>query len=240
MDGLDLILECTGDERVLSDIISRKRPKVGVLDRQASMRLIEMAKGYATNPLASTLLEASPDGVLVIDRKFRIIDCNQSSQISGSENKDHIIGKHCYEVMYRNRIESVPVFINDDLCCSAQLCKQVSLARTVYEIRGPNDALQFRQVTGYPIHDRHGEIVQFVLTLRDITMELGEKIEERTKALKKDFARLAQEDRLSSLGRLVASVCHEINNPITSIVTFNKLVRSILQSKHLADGDLRR
>ena len=42
---------------------------------------------------------------------------------------------------------------------------------------------------------------------------------------------MAQEDRLSSLGRLVASVCHEINNPITSIVTFNKLVRNILQSK---------
>ena len=46
MDGLDLILECTGDERILSDIISRKGPNVGVLDRQASMRLIEMAKGY--------------------------------------------------------------------------------------------------------------------------------------------------------------------------------------------------
>src|SRR5208283_630760 len=88
IDGLDLILECTGDQGILSDIISRKRPNVGVLDRQASMRLIEMAKGYATNPLASILLEASPDGVLVIDRKLRIIDCNQSSQITGSANKD--------------------------------------------------------------------------------------------------------------------------------------------------------
>jgi signal transduction histidine kinase len=94
-----------------------------------------------------------------------------------------------------------------------------------------NNNLQFRQATAYPIFDRRGEVSQFVLTIRDITKDLGKKIEERTRALKKDFARLAQEDRLSSLGRLVASVCHEINNPITSIVTFNRLVQSILQSK---------
>ena len=228
VDGLDLILECTGDQGILSDIISRKRPNVGVLDRQASMRLIEMAKGYANNPLASILLEASPDGVLVINRKFRIIDCNQSPQITGSANKDNVIGKHCYEVLYR---KSSPCEFPSTICVASEALKTSKPARAVYEIHGLNNTLQLRQVTAYPILDRHGEISQFVLTLRDITKELGKKIEERTRALKKDFARLAQEDRLSSLGRLVASVCHEINNPITSIVTFNKLVRNILQSK---------
>jgi signal transduction histidine kinase len=88
---------------------------------------------------------------------------------------------------------------------------------------------QMRQVTAYPILDRSGEITQFVLTIRDMTKDLSEKIEARTQALKKDLARLAQEDRLNSLGRLVASVCHEINNPITSIVTFTKLVQKILE-----------
>ena len=104
-------------------------------------------------------------------------------------------------------------------------------ARAIYEICELNNSSQFRQVTAYPIVGRHGEITQFVLTIRDMTQDLGKKIEERTRELKKDFARLAQEDRLNSLGRLVASVCHEINNPITSIVTFNRLVQSILQSK---------
>ena len=237
VDGLDLILECTGDERILSDIISRKGSNVGVLDRQASMRLIEMAKGFAANPLASTLLEASPDGVLVINRKFRIIDCNQSSQITGSANKDNIVGKHCYEVLYR---KSNPCRFQSTICVASEALKTSKPARAVYEIHGQNNTLQLRQVTAYPILDRHGEIAQFVLTIRDITKELGKKIEERTRALKKDFARLAQEDRLSSLGRLVASVCHEINNPITSIVTFNKLVRNILQSKalDLPDADM--
>lgn len=227
-EGLDMILECTGDERILSEIIALRPPTAGVLDLQASMRLIEMAKGYAANPLAATLLEASPDGVLVIDRKFIILDCNQSAQIPCSDNKDDIIGKHCYEVLYRM---SGPCDCHSKICVAREALATSKPARMIYEAHGPNNTSQFRQVTAYPIRNRRGQISQFVLTLRDITQELDKKVEERTRALKKDFARLAQEDRLSSLGRLVASVCHEINNPITSIVTFNKLIQSILQSK---------
>jgi len=228
IESLDLILECTGDERILSDFIRQKRPSVGLLDRQASMRLIEMAKGYAENPLAAALLEASPDGVLVINRKFVITDCNQSLQITGSANKDVIIGKHCFEVLFR---ALSPCKFPSAFCVAQEALRTGKPARAIYELNDVNNVLQFRQATAYPIFDRRGDVSQFVLTIRDITKDLGKKIEERTRALKKDFARLAQEDRLSSLGRLVASVCHEINNPITSIVTFNRLVQSILQSK---------
>lgn len=228
VEHLDMVLECTGDEQILSDIIMRKPPSVGVLDRQASMRMIEMAMGFAANPLASTLLKASPDGVLVIDRNFRIMDCNRSPQIRGSANKDDVIGKHCFEVLYN---KTSPCEFPSEVCSAREALRTGKSARAIYEIRRPNNTSQFRQVTAYPITDRRGQIFQVVLTLRDVTRDLGEKIEERTRALKKDFARLAQEDRLSSLGRLVASVCHEINNPITSIVTFNRLIHSILQSK---------
>ncbi len=230
VESLDLIFECTGDERILHDIMERKPPSVGVLDWQASLRMFEMAKGYAANPLASTLLKASPDTVLVIDRQFQIMDCNRSPQVrgSGSVNKDDIIGKHCFEVLYRR---TSPCQFPATVCSAREAMQTGKPARTIYELRGTDNSSQFRQVTAYPIADRHRIVSQVVLTLRDITRDLGEKIEERTKALKKDFARLAQEDRLTSLGRLVASVCHEINNPITSIVTFNKLVRNILESK---------
>jgi signal transduction histidine kinase len=230
VESLDLIFECTGDERVLHDIMERKQPDTGVMDFQASLRMFEMAKGYAANPLASTLLRASPDTVLVIDRNFQIMDCNRSPQVrgSGSVNKEDIIGKHCFELLYRR---SSPCQYPSTVCSAREAMQTGKPARTIYELRGTDNSSQFRQVTAYPITDRHGVVTQVVLTLRDITRDLGEKIEERTKAIKKDFARLAQEDRLTSLGRLVASVCHEINNPITSIVTFNKLVRSILESK---------
>jgi signal transduction histidine kinase len=72
-----------------------------------------------------------------------------------------------------------------------------------------------------------------VITVRDITKALADSIEQRTQIIKNDLARFAQEDRLASLGRLVASVCHEINNPITSIVTFNKLILSYLRENKM-------
>ena len=50
------------------------------------------------------------------------------------------------------------------------------------------------------------------------------------------MTRFVQDDRLASLGRLVASVCHEINNPITSIVTFNKLILSYIRENRI-DGE---
>jgi signal transduction histidine kinase len=227
VEGLDLILECTGEASILSDIERHKTATVGVLDRQASMRLIELAKMYSTNPLASALLEASPDGVLVIDRKFLILDCNQSSEIPGGTNKDAVVGKHCFEVI-ANR--SSPCESPPGGCVANEALRTGKPARKVYETRDQVDALQFRQITAYPILGRRGDISQFVLTIRDITKDVDKKIEECTKTVKEDFARLAQEDRLSSLGRLVASVCHEINNPIASIVTFNKVIRSILKS----------
>jgi signal transduction histidine kinase len=88
-------------------------------------------------------------------------------------------------------------------------------------------------VTAYPIFNQLNEIVQLVITVRDISKALADKIEQRTQIIKDDLARFAQEDRLSSLGRLVASVCHEINNPITSIVTFNKLILSYLRESKM-------
>jgi two-component system, NtrC family, sensor kinase len=77
-----------------------------------------------------------------------------------------------------------------------------------------------------------------VLAIRDMTKDLSERIERRTQTIKRDLARAAQEDRLTSLGRLVASVCHEINNPITSIVTFTKLVLSIIRKGNLPSEEI--
>jgi signal transduction histidine kinase len=107
----------------------------------------------------------------------------------------------------------------------------------MHETSGFDGEPQISQVTAYPIFNQLNEIVQLVITVRDITKVLADSIEQHTRVIKDDLSRFAQEDRLASLGRLVASVCHEINNPITSIVTFNKLILSYLrENKMPAEG----
>jgi signal transduction histidine kinase len=106
-------------------------------------------------------------------------------------------------------------------------------ARAVHEITTDDGEVRTCHVSSYPLINQLGEIVQFVEVIRDITQELSERVERRTRDIKNDLSRVVQEDRLASLGRLVASVCHEINNPIASIVTFNKLILSYLRDDTL-------
>jgi PAS domain S-box-containing protein len=245
MEHLDFILELTGEQQILSDLVKHKQPTVGILDRQASMLLLDIATLYErvadkateinlATSFASALLEASPDGVMVIDRNFRIINCNDSPLITGDKGREFVLGKSCFEVIHDSLKHCDCI---GRVCPAQETLKTRQPSRVMHETSGFDGEPQISQVTAYPIFNQLNEIVQLVITVRDITKVLADSIAQHTRVIKDDLSRFAQEDRLASLGRLVASVCHEINNPITSIVTFNKLILSYLrENKMPAEG----
>lgn len=64
---------------------------------------------------------------------------------------------------------------------------------------------------------------------------LEEQVRQRTAALENAQARMVQAEKLSSLGRLSASIAHEINNPLTGILTFAKLIIHTLEQQGADD-----
>ncbi|MEN8148690.1 MAG: ATP-binding protein [Planctomycetota bacterium] len=65
----------------------------------------------------------------------------------------------------------------------------------------------------------------------DFTAHLEDMVEERTEQLEVTQRRLVQSDRLASLGRLAASVAHEINNPIGSVLNFSALMQRLMTAE---------
>ncbi|OQA85688.1 MAG: Sporulation kinase E [bacterium ADurb.Bin236] len=67
--------------------------------------------------------------------------------------------------------------------------------------------------------------------LNRMNVELEHKVEERTIELKKTQESVMQSEKLASLGLMAAAIAHEINNPLTAVLTYSALL-----AKQAPDG----
>ena len=76
--------------------------------------------------------------------------------------------------------------------------------------------------------------------LEDWGRTLEQKVEEATVELHKAQAETARSEKLASVGLLAAGIAHELNNPLTGVLTFSYLVRKNLpdDSRDAEDLDL--
>jgi two-component system, NtrC family, sensor kinase len=79
-------------------------------------------------------------------------------------------------------------------------------------------------------NDMIGSLRRTEDALHQLMEGLEHQVQERTADLRKAQAVLVQTEKLSSLGRLSASIAHEINNPLAGILTFAKLVIRTLEA----------
>jgi signal transduction histidine kinase len=72
----------------------------------------------------------------------------------------------------------------------------------------------------------------------EITRRLEQMVEERTRQLKETHEKLIHKDKMASLGKLSASVVHEINNPIAGILNLILLIKRIIQENPVGEKDM--
>jgi len=79
------------------------------------------------------------------------------------------------------------------------------------------------------LDDAYKEIKNWSETLND-------KVSEKTDELKNIYEQVNQIEKLASLGKLSATVAHELNNPLAGILTYSKLITKKLQATQ-KDGE---
>ena len=89
---------------------------------------------------------------------------------------------------------------------------------------------EFGHVAGSFNHMRQA-LKKSIHDLHDLVQTLESKVTQRTQELRVAEAEVAQSEKLASVGLLASGIAHELNNPLTGVLTFTPLLR-----KKLPDG----
>lgn len=166
--------------------------------------------------------------IVVLNPDFTIVEANLPYLEAVSKGRAEVIGAHCYELTHGL---SAPCSISQpELGCPLiETLRTGKSAHVIHEHLFPDGRAVYCNMVTYPLKNSSGQVTRIIEMWRDITRELSDRVENRVKSLKADLQKLVQEDRMISLGKLVASSVHEINNPIQGLLTFSRLMENTLQ-----------
>lgn len=173
------------------------------------------------------LLQQANERIVFLKPDFTILGANEPYLLAANRSRDEVTGAFCFEVTHGL---SEPCAKSDPAlgCPLVETLRTAQSAHVTHEHAGDDGQTRYCDIVTYPIKDRAGKIVCVIEVLRDLTRELSSRLEARVTALKSDLAKVIQEDRMISLGKLVASSVHEINNPIQGLLIFAHLMQDAL------------
>ncbi len=241
IDQIDSVLELTGQQDVLLEI-NRLRPKgVGVVEFKANrivrnfmdmmsqrVKSIEQ-KLIAEKTFSNLLIQQSATAIVFINTDFTIAYANDAYFNAVKKTRDEVIGAHCYEISHGIKTPCSSAF-------PGVKCPMLDTLRTgkdvhvIHDHPGPDGQRVYCDLTTYPIKNGAGDVIQVIEFWRDVTDEFSVRWNKKTKEFESNIQKMIQEDRMISLGKLAASVAHEINNPIQGLLTFSDHMLDVLSA----------
>jgi signal transduction histidine kinase len=153
---------------------------------------------------SETMLNKVFDGILdpllLINTHMAVMMMNRAAMdyFRVADLKD-VLGKRCYQEL----------MVEPDGCHDCSISSAISGGRYVsYERQGLMDSDRTEKIVAYPIMNESGDVASVIVRISDITEK---KIFER---------QLIQREKMASLGAMVSSMAHEINNP-NNFISFN-------------------
>jgi two-component system, NtrC family, sensor kinase len=223
LDASDFITKPVNDD-ALQLALKRARERYTSRKQLADYTgLLEKEKAETSQQLVKTitfqrnLIESSMDGILACDRSGLVVTFNRSMESISGYGREDVIGRMPLVRLFPEGEEGriLSALEGDGYGGKGRL--------TLYEttLLGAAGRSIPVQVSAAVLFDRGQEdgLVCFVRDLREIR-----KLEREIA----DQARILHQDKMMSLGRLAASVVHEINNPLSGILNYIRLMIRIV------------
>jgi PAS domain S-box-containing protein len=165
----------------------------------------------------NNLIESSLDGILGCDREGHIVTFNKRLEQMLGYSKDEVCGGMSFDQLFPlGGAES----FREDLCSEEYGGKnRLFLYEThLIDKKGDRIPVQLSATVMFEGDEQIGTVA-FFRDLREMR-----KLEQECE----DQVRLLQHHKMISLGRLAASVVHEINNPLAGILNYIRLMIKVL------------
>jgi len=248
--SIHLIIMLTPKQEIFEQILHTRPTRIRLLSYNV-FKIFWKAIGLEERKLRErtdemeTILNGIQDFILVITPEMEIIECNESFLTKMRYERQDVIGKKCHEVYHKI-----------DHPCNSGLtdCPLKEVVRNKRNIRKiqtrlmPDGEKRYYEVNIHPIWEKDGKIQKFIHISRDITQHkkeeeeitnrLEQMVEDRTRQVKETHEKLLHQDKMSSLGKLSASVVHEINNPIAGILNLIMLMQRIAEEEDLGQDQI--
>ena len=231
LDASDFVTKPIGDEalnlalkRAKNRFTSRKQLKdyTTVLEKEKAQTSQELLKNLA---FQRNLIENSMDGILGCDENNTVIIFNKSMEEMLGYKAQDVLRK----MTFRNFFSPA-----EELKFTAELIDERYAGKNklmLYEtvLTGKSGQKIPVQVSATALFDQDQKngLVCFFRDLREIR---------RLEREMQDQARILHQDKMMSLGRLAASVVHEINNPLAGILNYLRLMIRILGEEQLDEN----
>ncbi|MFZ5573076.1 MAG: PAS domain S-box protein [Thermodesulfobacteriota bacterium] len=183
----------------------RERTRELTLSNQQLLREIEErqeaeARLLESKDMLQKVFDGISDPLVLLDREMRVKLLNKSAvDYFGMTGTRVGVGEFCHQAF-----KSSP-----NLCRGCRISSAFSNTEDIqFERKGFRDPRREEKVFLYPLRNAKGEPAEIIYRITDVTEK---KMFEK---------RLIQNEKMASLGVLVSSVAHEINNP-NAFIAFN-------------------
>ena len=196
-----------------------------VQERRRAMHILRESR-ERLNSIYNTSLEY----IGILDPEGLLLDCNRASLAFAGNSRDEVIGQPFWNGPWFRHTKGM----TEQIRSVVERAATGHATRTELSLTQPSGNVIVFDFSLTPVFDADGTVLYMVPEARDIS------------DLKRAESALIRSEKLAAVGRLAASIAHEINNPLEAVTNLLYLARhsqsaeSVQSFVEAAESELRR